>query len=254
MGVILSQYAGARSGGLLAGQESVTVFGHIAAAAAGLAGVGFWQPQVAWVLPASPVGIELLSTSASDGVAGTGARKILVLGVGPGFVSQQEIVTMNGVTPVASALTWQAINAMVVYDDPTGFGSAKTNVGGITARITGAGAIQGFIDVGESVTQHGRYTCPAGYKWLINNFFITGNKVGSPAASYSTNTNTITPNGLVISGLPLTMQNGTIVQIALPITPVLLLEKQTIMFTVENTSIAGMDLSCGATGLLTNNQ
>lgn len=255
MGVVITQHANQRGAGILAGQSSVTAFGYIKDAGGAIADVAFWQPQVAWVLPASPVGIELTSTSASDGAGGVGARRVLLIGVGPGFVAQTEAVTMNGTTAVASLLTWMAINTMVVYDDATiGFGSGKKNVGDISAKVTGAGALHGFITAGKSVSQHGRFTAPAGFKWHINNFFFVGNKPGSPAASYSTNALTVTPNGLVISGLPLTMQNGSVLQIALPITPVVLEEKQTLVFQVESVSVAGLDLSCGATGLLTSNQ
>lgn len=237
----------------LTGQSSVTAFGYCANTANDV-NVNLWQPQVAWNLPASPVGIEYSSTSASDGVAGTGARKIVVIGCGINFALQVEVVTMNGTTVVPSAYTWMAINVMVVFDDPTtGFGSNLTNVGAISAKVTGAGALHGYIDAGKGVSKHGRYTVPAGYTWLINNFFFLGNKSGGAQSSFSLDAVSVTPNGLLLFGLPLTMQNGAVLQIALPNTPVAIPEKNTLMFRIASVSTTGLDISGGCTGVLTAN-
>jgi len=247
-------FASAAGAGRIPGNSVVTAFGHINNAGAGIANVNLWQPQVAWVLPSSPVGIEYVSTSASDGVAGTGARKILVIGVGPGFALQIETVTMNGTTVVASAYTWLAINTMVVFDDATtGFGSAMGNVGDISAKVTGAGALHGFITAAKGVSQHGRYTVPAGYSWLVNNFFFLGNKAGSPTASYDTDAIFVSPNGLLIYGLPLTAQNGQALTIGLPKPPVPVSEKTTLMFRIASVSTGGLNISGGCTGILSAN-
>jgi hypothetical protein len=247
-------YPMASAANRIVGQSSVTSFGYIPNAAANITNVNCWEPAVAWMLPNSPVNIELLSASTSDTTGGTGARKIFLIGVGPGFIYQNETVNMNGTSVVTSSLTWMAINTMIVFDDPvTGFGSNKTNVGNITARISGAGAIQGYIAAGKGISHHGRYTVPAGSSWLINNFLITGNKSGTATASYSINAIFVSPNGLVYFGLPQTQQNGAVVQIDLPHTPVPVLEKTTLMFQIESVSVAGIDISIGCTGLLTAN-
>src|SRR5437773_847583 len=237
------EHALAAATGQIGGQSAVSSFGAISNAGSGITNVNMWQPQIAWNLPAAPVGIEYKSSSASDGVGGTGARKILVIGVGPGFVQQLETVTMNGTTVVASTLTWMAINVMVVFDDPaTGFGSAKSNVGDISANITGAGLLQGSIAAGRSVSLHGRYTVPAGFTWLINNFLFIGNKAGSAASSYSLEAITVSANGLLVYGIPVTFQNGIPGVITLPLTPVAVAEKNTLMFRVASVSVAGLDL------------
>lgn len=247
-------YSLAAGANRIGGQSAVTTFGYISNAGGAISDVNFWQPQVRWELPTSPVSIEYSSTSASDGVAGTGARKILVIGVGPAFVLQIETVTMNGATPVASANTWMAINTMVVFDDATsGFGSNRKNVGDISAKIPVTGTIHGFITAGFGVSQHARYTVPAGFTWLVNNFFITGNKSSSPSASFSMYAAFYTGNGLEIRGLPLTLQNGQNLAITLPNVPVVVLEKQTLMFRILSVSTAGLDLSVGCTGLQTAN-
>lgn len=238
----------------IAGQSAVTAFGYSPNTGSGVSNINVWEPQVAWSLATTPVGIEYKSSSTNDTTGGTGARKIVVIGIGPNFVLQVETVTMNGTTVVASAYTWMAINTMIVLDDPsTGFGSNKTNVGDISAKVTGAGAIHGWIAAGKGVSHHGRYTVPAGYTWLINNFFALGNKAGSASASYSTNAIFVSPNGMVFYGLPLTMQNGVPLQVTLPVTPVTVLEKNTLMFTIESVSVGGLDISFGCTGLLSAN-
>lgn len=244
----------AAGAGRIPGNTTVTAFGYADNVPSGVATRAIWELAEDWVMPLSAVSIELLSDSASDGVAGTGARQVRVSGVDANFAIQVETITMNGTTPVASALTWRAINSMVVVDDATvGYGSNRANVGNITARIPGPGASQGHIAAGKSTSLLGRFTVPAGYTWLINNFFFNGNASGSPNASYHVAARSFTPTGLLVSGLPLTMQNGQVLQISLPKTPVPITEKRTFMFVIVETSTAGMDISVGCTGILSAN-
>ena len=241
--------------GLNAGQSCVTIYGEANAVGGGAANVPLWVPLVAWDLPAAPVGIEYASTSANDtATAGTGARRVVVEGVGPGFGAQSETVVMNGVTPVASALTWMAINSMTVQDNATtGFGSGKTNSGDITAKVTGAGALHGFIEAAHSLSIMGRYTVPAGFTLVLNNFFVTGNKSGSPTLSFKTNRHLISPSGLFLSGVQVPMQNGLMMQLSLPASAVVIPEKFTMIFRLESVSASGLDISAGTTGFLIRN-
>jgi hypothetical protein len=94
---------------------------------------------------------------------------------------------------------------------------------------------------------------PAGYTWLVNNFFFLGNKSGGAQSSFSLDAISITANGLLLYGLPLTMQNGAVLQIALPNTPVPVPEKNTLMFRVASVSTGGLDISGGCTGVLSAN-
>jgi len=244
----------AAGAGRIPGNTTVTAFGYASNVASGVATRAIWEVAADWVAPLSAVSIELLSYSASDGVARTGARQVRITGVDANFLVQTETITMNGTAPVASALTWRAINNLIVVDNATtGYGSNRANVGNITARIPGPGATQAHIAAGRSTSLLGRFTVPAGYTWLINNFFFNGNATGSPNASYHVAARSFTDTGLLISGLPLTMQNGQVLQISLPKTPVPIAEKRTFMFVITETSAAGMDISVGCTGILSAN-
>lgn len=244
----------AAGAGRIPGNTTVTAFGYSDNVASGVATRALWELAEDWIMPLTAVSVELLSDSASDGVAGTGARQVRITGVDANFAVQVEVITMNGTTPVASALTWRAINNLIVVDDATaGYGSNRANVGNITARIPGPGATQAHIAAGRTTSLLGRFTVPAGHTWLINNFFFNGNAAGSPNASYHVAARSFTPTGLMVSGLPLTMQNGQVLQIALPKTPVPIAEKRTFMFVIVETSAAGMDISVGCTGILSIN-
>jgi len=241
-------YALAGAAGHIPNVSSVTAFGY-SPATANVTNVNLWEPLVVWNLPSSPVGIEVLSDSASDGIAGTGARKIILIGVGPAFAAQTEIITMNGTTVVASSNTWLAINTAIVFDDPTGFGSNGTNVGNISARITGAGALQGYISAGTGISHHGRYTVPAGFTLLAFNFFEVAAKTGGSVGTASLDAIFITPNGLRFKGLPQTCQTGAVSAVTLPTVPFAVTAGTTLMFRINNVSVAGIDISAGFTGL-----
>jgi hypothetical protein len=241
-------FAAAAAAGQIPNVSSVTAFGF-SPATASVTNVNLWEPVVVWNLPAAPVGVEVLSDSASDGVGGTGARKVVLVGVGPAFVAQTEVVTLNGTTVVASTLTWLAINTVIVLDDPTGFGSNGTNVGNITVRITSAGATQGYIAAGSGISHHGRYTVPAGFIFVAFNFFITGAKTGGATTTYSLDAMFVTPNGFKFKGLPQTLVTGQVSPVTLPQVPVAVPAGTTLMFRINNVSTTGIDISAGFTGL-----
>lgn len=77
----------------------------------------------------------LVSSSANDAAAGTGARTVLVSGVNSSYVAQSETVTLNGATPVALTNNYMTINSMVVLTVGSGGVAAGTltlAAGGVT--------------------------------------------------------------------------------------------------------------------------
>lgn len=94
--------------------------------------------------------LDVVSSSAQDGVAGTGALTILITGIDSGSVAQTEIVTMNGTTPVTTSNTWLGVNRVVVLSS----GSNDANVGTITLDDTaGTVGTQAELPPDGSVTQ-----------------------------------------------------------------------------------------------------
>jgi len=107
---------------------------------------------------------EILSSSASDTSAGTGARTVLISGLDDSYVEQTETVTMNGTSAVTTARTdWFRIRSVIV----TSCGSGQTNAGDITIRVSGGGASRSLILTGNGQTFNGFFTVPAGKTLLV---------------------------------------------------------------------------------------
>ncbi len=113
---------------------------------------------------------EIVSSSASDTAAGTGARKIRVEGVGASYALTSEDVTLNGTTPVALVNSYIHINKLSIV--PGQAGSGQTNAGNITARITGAGATLQHIAIAASVSQSCIIMTAANQAYLSTNQVI----------------------------------------------------------------------------------
>lgn len=119
----------------------------------------------------------LVSDSASDAAAGTGARTILVSGLDANYYKKSETVTMNGVTPVTCANNYLRINQLTMLSA----GTNKTNVGQITATINdGSPRTVSAIGVGAGISHTGLFTVAADYqKGLLQYFYINATRGGS---------------------------------------------------------------------------
>ena len=112
-------------------------------------------------LPTAAVSMEVVSDSANDTAAGTGARTVLVNYLDTDFVAKSATITMNGTTGVAMPEAVRRRNGMVILT--TGTNPRGTNAGNISLRATGgAGATYGYIRAGAGFEQSSLYTVPAG--------------------------------------------------------------------------------------------
>lgn len=112
---------------------------------------------------------QIVSTSADDAAAGLGVRTVLVQGLGNSHEELNEVVTLNGLTPVALVNQYRRINAATALT--VGAGATGTNVGEITVRTTVGAIPQAVIPVGYGRNQCCVYTVPAGYGfWVIDGF------------------------------------------------------------------------------------
>lgn len=102
---------------------------------------------------------DIVSTSTSDTIAGTGARTLVLEGLDSDFKEISEIIELSGQTPKQSENTYIRLNRSFIDDVGTYGGS---NAGLITIRVTGAGDPQGYIEATEAQTQKSHYTVPAG--------------------------------------------------------------------------------------------
>jgi len=83
----------------------------------------------------TPAKLDITSSSALDTGAGTGARTIVIVGLGPTKRYQTEVVTLTGTTIVQTALTWYRVFGLRVLTTGTG----SKNAGDIYVVKTGTG-------------------------------------------------------------------------------------------------------------------
>lgn len=109
--------------------------------------------------------LEVVSSSASDAAAGTGARTIKICYIDNAGVMQVSApVTLNGVTPVALGFTALAIQWMEVF---TG-GTNQVAVGTITLRQVTTLVPFEQITAGGNKSMSGRFMVPVNYQLFID--------------------------------------------------------------------------------------
>jgi len=124
--------------------------------------------------------IDIVSTSALDTVAGSGARTILLVGVDANFDQITEIVSLNGLTPVATIQLFLFSNTCILQS----VGALNANQGIITFSI--GGNLGNVIAVGKGQSQSAAAVFPnalrAGTRaHLISAFAVIGKQPSSQA-------------------------------------------------------------------------
>ena len=112
-------------------------------------------------LPASALIMSLASDSAADSVAGAGARTVLVTCLDAAFVMFQEIVALNGTTPVAmSSPCFRVLRQNVIATGSVGknVGTILTSNGGTDFEVI---AVDADENDGFGGTQTTAFTIPA---------------------------------------------------------------------------------------------
>lgn len=135
----------------------------------------------AYAFLTSEAALEVLSSSASDTAAGTGARTVLVRGLDDDYAEISEVVTLNGTTPVALTRAYMRVNAAVVVTA----GSTGSNVGTVTLQVASGGAVQAEIPPGYGRSQCGAFTVPAAYQaWIVDALFSQTTMAANDFVSY----------------------------------------------------------------------
>ena len=163
------------SRGKVVGAEPFDGFGR--RATAGAEANVLW-PDGAWVNPVSTgVQLSVVSTSASDGVGGTGIRSLELHYLDANLAPQSEILILNGTTPVLTAAT--NIRFMQCMHMDT-FGSTKAAVGTITA--SNGGNTHSQVSVQRVRCESSMRMVPAGKRLFVTSF-SAGSISGTAAAS-----------------------------------------------------------------------
>jgi len=121
--------------------------------------------------------LSVVSTSTNDdgSPAGIGANSVVIYGVDANWVTQTEVVTLNGTTPVITSGTWLGVNRMAIYLA----GTSQVNVGVITATATGGGStIQAHMPAGEGTSQQAFFFVAEGHQALSDLLVMNAEKTG----------------------------------------------------------------------------
>lgn len=154
--------------GIVPGCTRVVMLGHnpnIAVSAA----ADVWEGGGNYPFLAAASQLEVLSSSAADTAAGTGARTVLVSGLDSTYATKTETVTLNGVTPVATVNSYLRVNLFTTVTS----GSGETNAGAITLRVIGAGATQSIAPIGYGFGRNAVYTVPLGFTFFMSSAVFT---------------------------------------------------------------------------------
>lgn len=127
--------------------------------------------------PTAAAALELVSSSANDTSAGTGARTVKVIGLNSSWAIQEQTVTMNGTTAVALATDLiRAYSIEVVTSGTYGTAAAASHAGTITLQGSGAGAIWLQIyptNFPRAGSQCGVITIPTGKTGIVNFHYVS---------------------------------------------------------------------------------
>jgi len=115
--------------------------------------------------------VSLVSDSANDTAAGSGARTVKIHYLTPAGVYAHTVVTMNGTTAVATGTLMRFIQQITVETNGS-FGA--TNAGNITAHLTGTPAtIYSRIVAGNNVSMSSARMVPAGYDFWLSDIMAS---------------------------------------------------------------------------------
>lgn len=164
--------------GIIPGHVPIYEFGDRDSLTTATAGNDIWN-GAAILLPRPAASGELMSivsTSAQDGVAGTGILSVDIHYLDENGDAQEVEVTMNGLTPVdIPVILFRFVNAFYGRT----WGSNGLAVGTLTIYKTGAAAtVYSQIEPETNYGPDGTFMVPAGHKYFITNVSATatGNK------------------------------------------------------------------------------
>ena len=101
--------------------------------------------------------LTIVSDNVNDTAAGTGARSIIVEGLDENFLMQEELIILNGLTPIVTTKTWSRVHRSFV----TTGGSLGEAQGVILLSHTTSGDLLANIQGHNNQTLQSLYTIPA---------------------------------------------------------------------------------------------
>jgi hypothetical protein len=140
--------------GLVEGMQPIYKFGKSTTVGA-TAFSTIWHVGGLYETPTTATVATIVSDSANDTAAGTGARTVQIEGLDEDFNFQSEVVTLNGTSSVNSTLSFIRLNRMFVLTT----GSLNDHDGQIVCTVDSKTVCR--IDDGDNQSQVAHYTLPA---------------------------------------------------------------------------------------------
>ena len=126
-----------------------------------------WPQQSYRVWPTSAATLSVVSNSADDAAAGTGARTVVVIGMDASYLEKSEVVALNGLTPVSTVGTFLRVQTVTTVT----VGSTGSNVGTIT--ITHSGNAQQIMTPTTNLARCMALTIPENHTGFIMDALLT---------------------------------------------------------------------------------
>ena len=138
-----------------------------------------WDGGGLWNEPTATQVYTVVSTSATDTGAGTGARTLEINGLGGTGLLQSETITMAGTTAVTLANQYQMIHRMIVHSAGTG----GANAGTISANANTDANITAQITITNNQTLMAIYKIPSNSDGCVTNVYGSILRSGVPTTA-----------------------------------------------------------------------
>lgn len=168
--------------GNIPGHSLVHKFGAVEHAGAG------WEVVASAHTYQTPIALTSLEISSDDNIndipAGTGALSVKVIGIGPGWIKQEEIIPLNGTTWVPLTKQFYRVYRLKVYTTGTyAIATASSHNSTITVRATGPGATWAQLvpetTLGLGQSEIGAFTIDKGYYGLLISRHVDISDIGA---------------------------------------------------------------------------
>lgn len=125
-----------------------------------------WSQGASYPFPAAAVATTIVSSDATDTLAGAGARTARVWGLDAAFNSVMEDVNLNGVTPVNLVNKYYRVNLVEIMS----VGATGSNAGAVSVKQ--AAVVIQAVEIGIGRSRTAVFTIPASPKiWRLKRLY-----------------------------------------------------------------------------------